>query len=492
MNFRPVLAACAAMSFAGLTATVSLAQSLPPPDEIKSTAEEVLVYGLPMVMGYGVMHQFALDPDSGNYKAPLNQLYNEARTFTPADTGVVTPNSDTPYSFSWMDLRAEPMVICLPKIEKNRYYSVMLTSLYTYNFGYLGSRTTGNDGGCYAVSGPNWSGDTPAGIKKVIQSGSDFAFAVFRTQLFNPADIDNVRAIQAKYKVEPLSTFLGSAAPAPAPAITWPKFKGASVAKMGDAPAAGSAKVDKAIADRIGILSFVLQFCPPTGPAAVEVPLREKFAKIGIEAGKPFSTDGWSDADKAALAEGIKAGIGKVEARVKSFGEDVNGWRISKGLFGTREMLGDDYLIRAVAAVAGIYGNDAQEALYPAAKVDFEGQPLDTSKSKYTMTFKKGELPPVNAFWSVTMYNGKTQLLVANPIHRYLVNSPMLPGLKTGADGSLTLYVQHDEPTDPDQKANWLPAPDGLSYLVMRLYWPKEEALNGNWKPPAIEKAAMQ
>ncbi|MCB1733526.1 MAG: DUF1254 domain-containing protein, partial [Halieaceae bacterium] len=168
------------------------------PSEIKSIAQEALVYGLPMVMGYGVMYGFSIEARSPNYKAPINQLFNEARTFTSADTGVVTPNSDTPYSFDWMDLRAEPMVICLPEIEKDRYYSVMLTSLYTYNFGYLGSRATGNGGGCYAVAGPDWTGDTPKGVEKVITSGTQFAFAVFRTQLFNPADIDNVRAIQAK------------------------------------------------------------------------------------------------------------------------------------------------------------------------------------------------------------------------------------------------------------------------------------------------------
>jgi hypothetical protein len=444
MTFRHVLIAFAAISLATLAApSVSLAQNLPKPREIKSIAEEALIYGLPMVMGYGVMYQYAIDDKSANYKAPFNQIYNEAHTFTPADTGVVTPNADTPYSFAWMDLRAEPIVICVPKIEKDRYFSVMLTSLYTYNFGYLGSRTTGNGGGCYAVAGPHWAGNTPKGIDKVITSGSEFAFAVFRTQLFNPEDIDNVRAIQAQYKVEPLSTFLGEQAPSAAPAIDWPK-------------------IDKAMAEKdpFSYLAFLLQFCPPTGPAAVEVPLREKVASIGIEAGKPFSVDGWSDEAKAALADGIKAGTANVKEHVKTFGEKVNGWQISKGLFGSREMLGDNYMIRAVGAVAGIYGNDAAEALYPATKVDADGQPLDGSKASYTITFKEGDQPPVNAFWSITMYDGKTQLLVANSINRYLINSPMLPDLKKNRDGSLTLYVQHDEPTDPDQKANWLPAPD--------------------------------
>lgn len=496
MTIRPFSTAVAALSLACMAAPASHALDLPAPEKIKSIAEEAFVYGIPIVMGYGVMNGFAIDDKSPNFKAPINQLYNEARTFTPADTGVVTPNADTPYSFVWMDLRAEPMVICIPEIEKDRYYSVMLTSLYTYNFGYLGSRTTGNGGGCYAVAGPDWTGDTPKGVEKVITSGSQFAFAVFRTQLFNADDIENVRAIQAKYSVRPLSEFLGEPAPSAAPKVDWPKFE--SLSKVLGEPASTVLsdkdwpKFDDAIAkmDPFSYLAFVLQFAPPIGSAAIELPLREKFASIGIEAGKPFSTGGWSDEEKSALAEGIMAGTEEVAKQVKSFGKDVNGWQISTGLFGSREMLGEDYMIRAVAAVAGIYGNDSAEALYPATKVDQDGQPLDGSKAAYTITFKDGALPPVNAFWSITMYDGKTQLLVANPINRYLVNSPMLPDLKKNSDGSLTLYVQHDEPSEPDQKANWLPAPDGPIYLVMRLYWPKDAALDGTWEPPFVQRTA--
>ena len=496
MTFRHLPAAFTVLSLACMAPAAGHAKDLPAPDEIKSIAQEALVYGLPIMMGYGVMYGFSIDDKSPNYKAPINHLYNESRTFTAADTGVVTPNSDTPYSFDWMDLRAEPMVICIPEIENDRYYSVMLTSLYTYNFGYLGSRATGNGGGCYAVAGPGWTGATPKGIEKVLTSGSQFAFAVFRTQLFNAADIDNVRAIQAKYSVKPLSKFLGEPAPAAAPKVAWPEFQ--SLSKVMGEPLSTALsgkdwdKFDDAIAkmDPFSYLGFVLQFAPPIGPAAVEVPLRDKFASIGLEAGKPFSTEGWSDEEKAALAEGIKTGTKEVAKQVKSFGKDVNGWQISTGLFGSREMLGDDYMIRAVAAVAGIYGNDSAEALYPATKVDQDGQPLDGSKANYTITFDKGDLPPVNAFWSITMYDGKSQLLVKNPINRYLINAPMLPDLKKNSDGSLTLYVQHAEPTDVDQKANWLPAPDGPIYLVMRLYWPKEDALNGTWKPPVVKKAA--
>ena len=454
------------------SATGSYAQNAPTTDEVRSIAQEAATYGLPMVMAYGVMYEYAIDKDSSQYKAPFNQIYSLSNLATPKDTAVVTPNSDTLYSVLWTDLRAEPVMLCVPEIEKDRYYSVQLISQYTFNFGYIGSRATGNGAGCYAVAGPAWSGATPAGVAKVFTSETDFALVLYRTQLFNPADIDKVRAVQAEYVAQPLSKFLGQPAPAAAPEIAWPK-------------------IDKAMAeaDPFGYLAFLLQFAPATGPAAVEEPLRAKFAGIGIEAGKPFSAEGLSAEAKAALAEGGKAAAEAIKMRVENAGTVVNGWNISSSLFGDRAMINGDWTLRAAAAMVGIFGNDAAEALYPFGKHDAEGKPLDASKANYTLTFPEGLLPPVNSFWSVTMYDGKTQLLIENPINRYLINSPMLPDLTKNADGSLTLYIQKDKPTDAAQAANWLPAPDGPIYLVMRLYWPKEEALKGTWKPPAVTAA---
>ena len=362
-------------------------------------------------------------------------------------------------------------MLCVPEIEKDRYYAIQLTSQYTFNFGYIGSRTTGNGAGCYAVAGPGWTGDTPEGVEKVFVSETEFALAVYRTQLFNAADIDNVKAIQAKYEAKPLSAFLGEPAPAAAPAIDWPAIDPSTEKK-----------------DVLSYLPFLLQFAPPTGPAAVEDPLRAKFATIGIESGKPFPTIALSDADKAAMAEAGTAAEAEIKAKIESMGKLVNGWIVITSGIGDREDYAGDWAQRAGVAVAGILGNDPVEAVYPLTRHDGDGQLLDGSTAKYTLTFPKDAFPPVNAFWSVTMYAGKTQLLVENPIDRYLVNSPMLPELKLAADGSLTLYIQKDEPTDPDQKANWLPAPDGPIYMVMRLYWPKDEVLNGSWSPPAITR----
>jgi hypothetical protein len=212
--------------------------------------------------------------------------------YTPQDTTVVTPNSDTPYSFVGMDLRAEPFVFCNPEIEKGRYFSVQLVDMYTFNFGYAGSRTTGNGPGCFMVAGPAWKGATPPGIKKVFRCETHFALAIIRTQLFDPTDIENVKKIQAGYRALPLSRFLNKASPPAASEVAWPK-------------------IDKQMAevDPFRYLNFLLQFCPPTGPAAVEVPLRARFAKIGIEAGKPFPPPGdLTPEQKASLEEGIKRG----------------------------------------------------------------------------------------------------------------------------------------------------------------------------------------
>ena len=451
----------------GLSATPAFAQAKPTANETTQIAEEAFIYGFPMVMGYGIMYEYAVDAASTQYKAPFNQIYNTARVYTPKDTAVVTPNSDTPYSFVWADLRAEPLVVSVPEVEKGRYYAVMLADLYSCNYGYIGSRATGNGAGTYMIAGPGWKGETPKGVAKVFRCETDFSLVLFRTQLFGPSDIENVKKIQAGYKVQPLSSFLGTPAPAPAPKIDWLKIDKAS-----------------AEADPFAYLGFALQFCPATGSAAVERPLRERFAKIGIEAGKPFPLATMSPEQKQAIVAGVKSGLEKIKQRVATLGKDENGWRVG-GAQGDRAFYKGDWTLRAAAAMAGIYGNDEIEALYPLLSTDNEGNKPDCSVNRYTLTFPKGQLPPVHAFWSVTMYDAKTQLLIENPINRYLINSPMLPGMKTNADGSLTIYVQKDSP-GKDKESNWLPAPNGPIYVAMRLYWPKDEAIAGTWKPPAL------
>jgi hypothetical protein len=184
---------------------------------------------------------------------------------------------------------------------------------------------------------------------------------------------------------------------------------------------------------------------------------------------------------------GIKSGYAKIKNKVANLGKEANGWRIMTDGFVDRAAYQGDWLLRAAVAMAGIYGNSAVEAMYPILATDSEGNKPDCSKHGYTLTFPQGQMPPAKAFWSVTMYDGKTQLLIENPINRYLINSPMLPDLKTNADGSLTIYIQKESP-GKDKEANWLPAPDGPIYVVIRLYWPEEAALKGEWKPPVVQR----
>ncbi|WP_205678839.1 DUF1254 domain-containing protein [Aquisphaera insulae] len=445
----------------------SLARPDAPGGEVQAIAEEAFIYGFPMVMNYGTMYEYAIDISSSQYKAPFNRVYNTARVFTPRDTAIVTPNSDTPYSFLWMDLRAEPVVLTVPKIEKGRYFSVQLIDLYTHNYGYLGTRITGNEGGRYLVAGPSWHGETPKGIDGLIRCETEFSLAGYRTQLFGPGDLDNVKAIQAGYRAQTLSGFLGTPAPAAPPGIEWPK-------------------IDKGLAatDPFRYLNLVLSFCPTVGTAEVERPLRQRLARIGIEPGKPFTTDHLTPDQKAGLVAGMKSGLEKIKARLAGFGTEVNGWRIGSA-FGDRDFYKGDWALRAAAAMGGIYGNNATEAVYPILAADSEGHKPDCSKARYALTFPKDQFPPANAFWSVTMYDARTQLLVENPIGRFLINSPMLARMKTNEDGSLTISIQRDSP-GKDGESNWLPAPDGPIYVVMRVYWPRREALDGTWKPPAV------
>ena len=463
---------CSSLSAALLTCLAPVASatqadqpvtiSAPSINETKVIAEEAFIYGLPIVMNYAVMYAYAIDKDSGQFKAPFNQIKNEARVFTYKDTAIVTANSDTPYSFLWMDLRAEPMVISVPAIEKGRYYSVQLEDGNTFNYGYIGTRATGNEAGDYMIAGPDWKGEKPAGIKQVFHSTTQFSMAGFRTQLFNPADMPNVEKIQAGYKAQPLSAYLGQPAPAAAPAIDFPKID-----------------KESAKTDFFKYLAFALQFAP-AGPE--EKAIRAKLASLGTMQLTPEL--------KAAIAEGMKAGSEKIDQSLVSGAIQVNGWKMNS-YFGNRAFFNGNWLLRAAGAKAGIYGNDIEEAAYTMTRTDADGQPVDTSKHNFTITFAAGEYPPVNAFWSVTMYYGKSPLMIKNPINRYLLNSPMLPDMKTNADGSLTLYIQKDSP-GKDLESNWLPAPNDTAYLVMRLYWPRTEAPSilplgkGSWQPPAV------
>lgn len=447
-------------------ATASTAAS-PATDDVRTIAKEAYLYGFPMVDSYRIQHAYFVDTKNPEYKGPWNQLVNIARVYTPDDKAVQTPNSDTPYSMLGLDLRAEPIVLTVPKIDKKRYYSIQLIDAYTQNFAYIGSRASGNDAGSFLVAGPRWRGETPKGIKSIIRSETELAMAVYRTQLFNAADLGNVKQVQAGYKAQPLSAFLGKPAPPPAPPIDFIR------------PLTPEAQ--KTSLEFFNVLNFLLQFTP-TVPS--EERLRARFAGIGVGPGRKIDVATLPAATKASMQQGMAdawADFAALQKRIEA--KEVT----SGDMFGTREYLKNNYLYRMAGAALGIYGNSKQEAMYPIYAVDADGRKLDGSR-RYVLHFTPEQYPPANAFWSVTMYEMPSSLLVANPINRYLINSPMLPSMKQDADGGLTIYIQNASP-GKDKEANWLPAPQGPFMMAMRVYWPKEAALDGSWTAPPLQAA---
>jgi len=266
--------------------TPAFAQTSVTPAEARAIAKEAYIYGFPVVDNYRIQHTYWVDRATPEYKGPWNQIWNSARVYTPADTAIQTPNSDTPYSLTGADLRSEPLVLTVPAMEKERYFSVQLIDYYTFNFDYIGTRTSGNGGGSFLLAGPGWKGETPRGIDKVFRCETELAFPTYRTQLFDPADIENVKKVQAGYKVQPFSAFLGQPAPKAAPAIDF--IKPLTPAE------------EKTSLQFFNILNFVLQFCP-TVPSETE--LMARFAKLDIGAGKTLDVSKLSPVIKSAIEQ---------------------------------------------------------------------------------------------------------------------------------------------------------------------------------------------
>jgi hypothetical protein len=431
--------------------------------EARTIAKDAYIYGFPLVDSYRIQYAYFVDRGNPEYKGPWNTIVSAARVFTPNDKAIQTPNSDTPYSTIGADLRAEPLVLTVPAMEDGRYYSLQFVDMYTFNFAYVGTRATGNVAGRFLLAGPHWNGQTPNGVKSVIRSETELAMVIYRTQLFDPGDIENVKRIQASYKVEPLSQFLGQPAPAAPPPINFVK------------PLTNEQQ--RTSPEFFKFVNFILQFCP-THPSEEE--LMARFSKLNIGAGKNFD-------DGALPPEIVQDGMADAWKAYDEFKTtQLDTGKVTSGdLFGTRESVKNNYILRMAGDLLGIYGNSKAEAMYPIYTVDSAGQKLD-GINRYMLHFAPGQFPAANAFWSLTMYELPSSLLYANPINRYLINSPMMSTLKRDAGGGLTLYIQNESP-GPEKESNWLPAPKGPFFLILRLYWPQREALDGTWKAPPIQ-----
>jgi hypothetical protein len=374
-----------------------------------------------------------------------------------------------------MDLRSEPLVMTVPEIESGRYYGVQLIDLFTHNFAYIGTRTNNNEAGSYLLTGPGWTGETPEGISEVISSETNLVFSIIRTQLFNPADIERVAEIQGQYSLHPLSEVRGQNPPDPAPPISIPAWITGAETSI-----AAFEYLDAAL-DLVDI-----------HPDDAEI--IASMARIGLGTSGAFDTTAMEPNDLAALEKGVQQARGDIGVFIQEHTSDP---LASAKIFGTREFLAESAtamglsspnLQRTVAAVLGLYGNSGEEAVYPAYLNDDDGRPFDAAQGNYELKFSAGELPSVDAFWSLSMYDGVTQLFIDNPLDRYLVSSAMLDDFIFEEDGSLIIHLQNESP-GAGRNANWLPAPDGPFYAVLRLYLPKESALNGDWSTPILSRS---
>jgi hypothetical protein len=416
-----------------------------------SIAKAAYLYAFAMMENYNTWYSQAVVKNSATYVGGFNTFRHYAQLFTPANHDVVTPNNDTPYSWAWLDLRAEPIVISVAAVPKERYYVLQFIDLFTYNCAYIGSRSTGNAAGDFLMVGPQWNGGVPAAFKKVFKSETQIVGILGRTQLNGPEDVENVKRVQSGFKLTPLSQLEKKPAPPAAPALHFPVYDKAKAATY----------------DFITYLNFFITLADPPHPR--EVALRKRFEKIGIVPGAPWDA---SKVDPATLAA-VDAGVKEAQAELKA---KIEATHSSNGLFGSREAQGENYLMRAVAAAMGLYGNDLEEAWY--------GGFVGDGNKPGQVHFAKDQLPPAKFFWSITLYTLPDRFLYDNPLNRYSIGD-RTKGLRYDADGGLTLYIGHESPGE-DKKSNWLPAPVGSYSFVARVYGPSEAAMKGQWKLPTL------
>ncbi|AQQ69362.1 hypothetical protein Mag101_03485 [Microbulbifer agarilyticus] len=431
--------------------TICNAKEGPDEDQARAMAKEAYLFTYPLVMNYRTMYKQAIEGDREF------GTWVHLGTSSPKDTDIVTPNNDTPYSYVWVDLRAEPWVLTLPKIEKDRFYTSQWDDLWGYVLDNPGSVNDGNDGITVLLASPEWKGEKPAGVDRIIRGESDFLGSLTRTQLIeSKGGLNKVKEIQQAYKLEPLSNYLGKAPPKAAPNIDWPSWE------------EGAEDTDK----YWDYVSFIL---PLTSRNDADGAMYEKLGELGMDA-----KGGWKFSElPAATQKALRQGIKDAQEQMDRVGR---GKYDPADFFGDRKRIGTDYANRAQGVYLGIFGNVPEQSIYLTNPNDMNGKETDGSKASYTVTFPKGQEPPVDYFWSYTMYRLPERYLVDNPINRYSIGSST-KGLKRNPDGSLTLYFSHESP-GKDKESNWLPAPDGPFWLVLRTYGPSKEIREGIYKQP--------
>lgn len=346
----------------------------------------------------------------------------------------------------------------MPKIDAKRFYTSQWDDYWGYVLDNPGSVIDGNDGVSVLLAAPSWKGETPKGVARIIRGESDIIGTLTRTQLMGGVDdLPNVKKIQESYKLQPLSAFLGQPAPAAAPKVEWPKWKEGDETKE-------------------AYWSYVALMLPHITPNAADKVMYDRLASLGVKSGQPWEAAKLDPEVREAMQQGVDQARAEMKKRSEA-GVDA------AKFFGTRQSVGANYMDRAMGVYMGIFGNVPQVSIYLSMPTDAKGVLTDGGTNAYTLHFTKEQLPPVKFFWSITMYSLPDRYLVENPIKRYSIGSPT-PGLKTDADGSLTVYISAKSP-GKDKESNWLPAPKGPFWTVMRCYGPAPEIINGTYKQPS-------
>jgi hypothetical protein len=446
--------------------SVHAQDAIPTMEEAKALAVEAYVFGYPLVTMEFTRRVMTNTVAPEGTRAPMGHFVNMKAYPTAEFRDVTAPNADTLYSSVWLDVSKEPYVLSLPD-AKGRYFLMPMLSGWTDVFAVPGTRTTGTGVQTFAVTGPGWKGELPAGVQQ-LKSPTSLVWLLGRTYCTGQAeDYKAVHALQAQYSVTPLSSY-GKAYTAP-PGRVDPKI---------DMKTPVRDQVNRLDAETyFGLLASLMKDNPPAPEDAAMV---AKLAKLRVVPGKKFDLAKVEPQIAVALKEAPKAAQTKIMAHFKNAGVDKNGWiyTTKAGVYGT------DYLQRAFVTAIGLGANRPQDAVYPTSEADSDGKPYDGSK-RYVMRFPKGQTPPVKGFWSLTMYDAD-YFFVKNPLDRYTV-SPR-NALKRNEDGSLDLYIQNESP-GKEKESNWLPAPPGKFILMLRLYWPQETSpsiLNGTWEPPPV------
>jgi hypothetical protein len=428
---------------------------------------EAYTYLYPLVIMDATRRQ-AINVEPGKIlgRGPMN-MFSHARTFPPADfRDVVRPNFDTLYSIAWLDLTKEPMIVSAPDTD-GRYYLLPMLDMWTDVFASPGKRTTGTKAVSFAVTPPGWRGELPDGVER-IDAPTPYVWIIGRTQTNGPKDYDAVHKVQDGYRITPLSQW--GKTPEPAKAVIDPGVD-MKTAPMLQVEAMDAGKFFARAAE-------ILKVNPPH---ITDQPVVARMRRVGIEAGKSFDLAKADPVIKAALERAAPDALKAIKAKIPTLAANVNGWLMNTNTMG---VYGNYYLKRAGVALFGLGANLPEDAIYPNNLADADGKPL-SGAGQYTLHFEKTEIPPVEAFWSVTLYDAQG-FPTENALNRNAIGDR--DELKFNADGSLDLFFQHESP-GPDKDSNWMPAPAGAFNLLMRLYAPKSEALDGSWAPPPVRKA---